>query len=119
MKLTRDYVYKNCIQKVKVEFGTLLGCETEEEAYVILRELPTLETMELNEAHEKGEVELLKYFKKVLPNILIDHNFYETEDKKMSNEDVINFIFEKLDISSKIIGDYTEKVFHSHQNQTN
>lgn len=62
--------------------------------------------MKLNEAHEKGRKELLEFFKDVLPLIIFDHNLYETENQKMSSEDVATFIYEKLDLTGKVIGDY-------------
>ena len=56
-----------------------VGLEKDEDAYVVLKELPTLEMMQLNEAHEKGRKELLEFFVEVLPLIIVEHNLYETE----------------------------------------
>lgn len=102
--------YDKALKKVKIEFGTLIGLDTDAEAFVILKEMDTLSTLKMRALAEK-EDEVIVYFKELLPNILVDHNLYETEDKKMSPKDVANFIFEKLEVSSKIIGDYTSSVF--------
>ncbi|MBO4393480.1 MAG: hypothetical protein J5800_03970 [Spirochaetales bacterium] len=116
MKYVRNKAYENAIQKIRVEFGTLIGLESDEEAYVVLKELPTMEMMQLNEAHEKGRKELLEFFKDVLPLIIVDHNLYETETEKMSNEAVAAFIYEKLDLTGKVIGDYASASFFTQQN---
>lgn len=116
MKYIRNKAYKNAIQKVKVNFGTLIGLEKDEDAYVVLKELPTMEMMQLNEAHEKGKKELLEFFKDVLPRIIVDHNLYETETQKMANEDVASFIYEKLDVTGKVIGEYASASFFTQQN---
>jgi len=102
---------------VRVEFGTLIGEEKDEDAYVVLKELPTLEMMSLKEAQEKGEVELMKFFKAVIPSILTDHNLYETETQKMTKEEVANFIFEKLSVTSKVIGGYSNAAFFTQGNK--
>lgn len=118
MPFVRQKAYSNAIQKVRVEFGTLIGLEKDEEAYVVLKELPTLEMMQLNEAHNKGHVELMRFFHEVMPHILVDHNLYETEDKKMNNSAVTDFIFEKLDLTSKIVSEYAGAAFFTRLNKT-
>lgn len=116
MKYVRSKAYENAIQKVRVDFGTLIGLEKDEDAYVVLKELPTLEMMKLNEAHEKGRKELLEFFKDVLPLIIVDHNLYETEKQRMSDEDVAAFIYEKLDLTGKVIGEYASASFFTREN---
>ena len=114
----RQKAYDNAIQKVRVEFGTLIGLEEDKEAFVLLKELPTMEMMQLNEAHEKGHKELIEFFRQVLPHIIVDHNLYETEEKKMTTEAVTAFIFEKLDVTSKIVSDYASASFFTQKNKT-
>ena len=118
MPFIRQKAYNNAIQKVRVEFGTLIGLEKEEDAYVVLKELPTLEMMQLNEAHSKGHVELMKFFHEVMPHILVDHNLYETEEKKMTDKAVTDFIFEKLELTSKIVSEYAGAAFFTRLNKT-
>jgi hypothetical protein len=103
--------YGNYIVKVKIEIGKELGLTEANEAYVELKELPTIETMELKDSYGKGEVELLNYFKKTLPICIIDHNLYVTESQKMGNEEVTALIFEKTGLATKVIGDFIEKCF--------
>ena len=116
MKYVRKKAYDNAIQKVRVDFGTLIGLEKDEDAYVVLKELPTLEMMQLNEAHEKGRKELLEFFVEVLPLIIVEHNLYETETEKRSNDEVARFIYEKLDLTGKVIGEYASASFFTRQN---
>ena len=66
--------YDNCIQKVTLEVGTLVGLQKDDEAYITLRELPTLEMLNLKEASEKGEKETLEVFRSLLPSIIADDN---------------------------------------------
>lgn len=118
MAFIREKAYQNAIQKVRVDFGTLIGEEKDEDAYVVLKELPTLEMMQLNEAHEKGNVALMEFFSKVLPHIIVEHNLYETESKKMTDQAVTNFIFEKLDLTSKVVSEYASAAFFTRLNKT-
>ena len=46
----------------------------------------------------------------------MDHNLYETEDKKMSNKDIASFIYEKLELSTKIMTEYTKAIFRVNTN---
>ena len=116
MAYIRKKAYDNAIQKVRVNFGTIIGQEKDEDAYVVLKELPTLEMMQLKDAHEKGQKELLTFFKDVLPQIIVEHNLYETEKQKMTNEDVASFIYEKIDLTGKVIGEYASASFFTREN---
>ena len=53
----------------------------------------------------------------MLPLIIVNHNLYETEKQKMSDEDVAAFIYEKLDLTCKVIGEYASASFFTQQNQ--
>jgi len=105
--------YEHCIQKVRIEVGTLVGLEADEEAYIVLRELPTLEMLTLKEASEKGEHQTLMLLRELLPAILTDHNFYEDADakKKMDNREVAALVFESLDLTVKVVDEYTHAAF--------
>ena len=72
--------YENCIQKVRIEVGTLVGLKADDEAFMVLKELPTLEMLRLKEASEQGENQTLTLLRDLLPSILVDHNFYEVSD---------------------------------------
>jgi len=103
--------YNNFIVKVRIEIGKELGLAEANEAFVALRELPTIETMKLKDAYEKGEVELLNYFKEILPLCTVDHNLYVTETQKMTNTEVTELVFEKTNLATKVIGEFIDKCF--------
>ena len=107
--------YDKCIQKVRIEVGTLVGLEKDDEAFILLKELPTLEMLRLKEASEKGENETLCLLRDLLPSILVDHNFYEDADakKKMDNREVASLVFESLDLTVKVVNEYTHAAFFS------
>ena len=109
--------YGAFLQSVRVNVGQEVGLERDEDAYLVLRELPTLEMMELRDAYSKGQKELLVFFRDVLPRIIIEHNFYETEEKKMTNEALSGLIFERMDLSGKVIGEYSSASFFTRKNQ--
>ena len=102
--------YEKALRKVKIEFGTLVGLDTDAEAFLELKELDTLTTLKLRSLADKQD-EVIAYFKEILPNIIMDHNLYETEDKKMSNKEIANFIFEKIELSTKVMTEYTKAIF--------
>ena len=117
---SRKRNYESCIQKVKIEVGTLVGLEKDDEAFITLSELPTLEMIKFKDASEKGESEVLLLFKEVLPNIIVDHNFYEDDEgkKKMDNTSITDLIFASLELTSKVIKSYTEASFFTQRKQT-
>lgn len=108
----RESNYNNAIQKVTIEVGTYVGLKEDEEAFITLKELPTMETLKLKKSTETEE-EILSFFKEVLPVIIVDHNFYESETKKMTNEALRDFIFERMALSTKILKDYSHASFFS------
>ena len=104
--------YDGSLRRVKIEFGTLIGLEEDKEAYVTLRELDTMTTLQLKDVSQKGtQNDMMIFFREILPKIIITHNLYETENKIMTNEAVADFIFEKLDLTSKVMGEYTKSMF--------
>lgn len=107
--------YDKALRKVRIEFGTLIGLDTDAEAFLELKELDTLTTLKLRALADKQD-EVVAYFKEVLPSIIVDHNLYETEDKKMSNKEIANFIYEKLELSTKIMTEYTKAIFRVNTN---
>lgn len=107
----RNKNYDNAIQKVRIEVGTLVGLEKDDEAYIVLKELPTSEMLALKKASEEGEDKIMEFFKAVLPKIMADHNFYETEQKKMTNDAVAELVFEKLELTNKVISSYSNAAF--------
>ena len=109
----RSKHYDNCIQKVKIEVGTLVGLEKDDEAFITLKELPTMDMLRMKQAAEDGDNAPLELLKELLPEIITDHNFYEDEEgkQKMSNEDIASLVFDSLELTSKIVNDYTSASF--------
>ncbi len=108
--------YDTCIQKVRIELGSLVGLEKDDEVFILLRELPTLQMLKLKESSELGEHQTLILLKELLPQILVDHNFYEDEQakKKMRNDDVADIIFGSLELTVRVVNAYTQAGFFSH-----
>ena len=111
--------YDTCIQKVRIEVGTLMGLKADDEAYIVLKELPTLEMLRLKEASEQGENQTLTLLRDLLPSILVDHNFYEDADakRKMDNREVASLVFESLDLTVKVVNEYTHAGFFSREKE--
>jgi len=108
----KDLNYSNSLRKVKIEFGKLLGLEKDEEAYVTLKELDTLTTLKLKDVSQTGnQNDVMEFFKEVLPKIIVTHNLYENETKLMNYKEVVDLIYEKLELTSKVIGEYTSAMF--------
>ncbi len=102
-----------CIQKVRVEVGTLVGLDSDSEAFLTLRELPTMQMLRLKDVADQGEEQTLGLLHELLPIIIVDHNFYEDEaaKHKMTNQDVADLIFESLDLTVKVVNEYTQASF--------
>lgn len=108
----KDLNYHNALRKVKIEFGILLGLEKDEEAYVTLRELDTMTILKFKDVSQTGnQNDVMEFFKEVLPTIIVAHNLYENETKLMSNQAVTDLIYEKLELTSKVMGEYTSAMF--------
>lgn len=99
------------IVKTKINIGTLLGCETDEEAYIVLREPTTELAIKLKNASGEGEEGILNFFKDALPKIIVEHNLYEEEGKLMSKADVASLVFENLPLTMKVVEEYSESAF--------
>lgn len=106
--------YNNALRKVKIEFGTLIGLEEDKEAYITLRELDTMTTLQLKDVSQSGnQNEMMAFFRGILPKILVSHNLYESENTLLKNEEVADFIFQKLDLTTKVMSEYTKSMFRS------
>ena len=110
--------YGAFLQTVRVNVGKEVGLYNDEDAYIVLRELPTLEMMELRDAYGKGQKELLVFFRDVLPKIIVEHNFYETEEKMMTDDALSSLVFERMDLSGKVIGEYSSASFFTRQKKS-
>jgi len=107
------------IQRVTVYIGDLLGLEKKEDCFVTLSEPEAFDTVKIQRVkNEDNKVEwTLEYFQKILPRILVDHDFMNA-GRKCSNEEVSKLIFKKMSVAEYIIAQYFEAVFHSPQQKT-
>ena len=107
----REKDYENAIQKVKINLGKELGMANEDDAHVTFREPSEKEVLLLKNA--KDDSERLDAFKAIFEASVIDHDFYETETEKMEAKVVIDLLFEKMDTTEKLVGEYSKQVFRS------
>ena len=103
--------YDSAIQKVTIHLGEALNLPEGEDCFVTFREPSEMEVLSLRVA-QSDEVEGLEAFRKLFISALIDHDFFDGE-KKMSNEDVINLLYEKVDSANLLIKEYSSAVFPS------
>lgn len=108
---------KNAIKKVTIQFGTLLGLEKDEEAEIVMREPTQMEVCQWREAQTEGETKLLEKFRELLNDLIISHNLMEDEKDKMAVSDVIDLIYEKMELVAKVLSDWTQAVFPTPQNR--
>ena len=107
----RNKDYDNYIFKQRVNLGEEFGKEPEE-VFIVLRELDTKSVLKLKEAgSEDSETRSLEVFREILPNIMVDHNFYEDEQTKMDSTAVTNLLFEKVSTVGKVLTALKEKNF--------
>ena len=111
--------YSAFLQTVRIDVGTLVGLEKDEDAYIVLKELPTLEMLRLKEAADKGERATLEVIRELLPSMITDHSFFEDTkgQRKMKAEDVAELVFSSLELTleltAKVVDEYTTRAFRS------
>lgn len=100
---------KNYLRTVKIDISAELDSEN---TFVEFREPTTGEAFSLR---VEGEAEAVEAFRKLLPSLLINHNFYEDEEEttKMSNEDVIEILYAVYPAFTKVLTDYTTQAFRT------
>lgn len=103
--------YSNYIHTQRVNLGEEFGKENEE-VFIILREMNTACVLKLKEAgNENSETASLEVFREILPVLIVDHNFYEDEQKKMNTEEVTELLFEKVSTVGKVLSALKEANF--------
>lgn len=110
--------YGNYIVKVRIDLSAELGLDPSEDAYIVLRELPTVDVIGLKEAYVKGEREALEFFRERLPDMIVDHNLYEDENKKMDPAGVVALLFERAAAVMKVTNQYSDAIFPTSRSQT-
>lgn len=98
---------KNYLREVTVDVSEELNSE---DTFVRFREPTTGEAFSLR---SEDEAAALEAFKKLLPEILIDHNFFddEAETVKMKNDEVVDILFSSYPAYTKVLTEYTKAVF--------
>ena len=104
------------ITKVKIAFGKMLGCDEDSDAEITLREPSEIEVLEWREAQLEGTVHAMKHLKGLLVDLVLSHNLMEDEENKMTNEDVIDLIFAKNELTAYVTSEWTKAVFHTPTN---
>lgn len=93
---------KNFISSKRIELGLALGAENDGDAFLVLREPTTLELMDLQESKEAAGRKLLD----MIPALLIDHDFYESETVRMNAQAVARTLTEKPAAAMKVMSEY-------------
>ena len=102
----RERDYSAFLQTVRIDVGTLVGLEKDEDAYIVLKELPERATLEV--------------IRELLPSMITDHSFFEDTkgQRKMKAEDVAELIFSSLELTAKVVDEYTTRAFRSRRRTT-
>ena len=98
----------------KLNIGTFLDQPNDEDAYIVLSELPVDKSVRLRKVVKGGkgsEEALVDFFSELLPSILVDHNLHETETTLMSKEDVTALIRGKTPLFLHVMEKYTDILF--------
>ena len=76
-----------------------------------------MDMAKLTKAQEESIESLMEFFRKAMPAIIVDHNLMENEEKKMSNRDVVDLIYEKFSLTQVIIEKYSNAAFFTRLNK--
>jgi len=109
---------QNVITKITIQFGTKLNCPEDSDAEITLREPDEMEILEWAEAKRQGALVAMRFFKQLMPSLVVWHNLMEDETEKMTNEDVVELIFSKQDAANYVSSEWSKAVFHTPQNST-
>jgi len=102
--------YERFLIKVKINLGQFFD-KADDDVFVVLREMDTFNTLKLNEQLRESELATFMAFKEILPELIVDHNFYADEKTKMNNTEVVDLLFSKTKVATKIIKDYLDATF--------
>lgn len=104
--------YGNAIQKVRINIGLELGLEEAEEVFIEMKEMSTLDVIKLKKVTAEGdEYGVTLFWKETLPKVIVNHNLYIDEQTKMTNEQVIDLVFEKVELTGKVFDEYAHANF--------
>lgn len=113
MAFYKDKHYQNAIQKIRIDLGTMFGLEKDEDVHILVREPSEVESLSFKKELQTDEVKGVEFFKSILPGLIVEHDFYEDEKNKMSNEEVAELIFDKNEAADYVLDTYANAVFRS------
>ena len=100
------------LNTTRINIGTYLGEEKDEDAYVVLAEMPIDITIQLREKDAaKNFNELAMIFKEALPRLIVVHNLHETKEELMTAQDVADLISAKSKLMTALIPEYLHNLF--------
>lgn len=105
------------IQKVRIEIGNYLGCESAAEAVIDVREPDEFEILRWKEASRESVLKGAEHFRELLKDMIVDHNLMEDENDRMKIPDVVDLICAKTELFDYVVGKWTNSVFRSHLNR--
>jgi predicted nuclease of restriction endonuclease-like (RecB) superfamily len=106
----------NFISKKRFDIGTWFD-QAPEEVQVTMKEPTTLQYLKIREVWKKqDEVEIIQSFYELFPELVVDHSFYVSESKKMSNQEVADLLFGKFEAITDLMKLYYEFLGESKKN---
>lgn len=110
----------NYIQKVRLEIGKAMGEQEDGDVFLVLREPTSKMMLEMSELSAGNERDLIEYFGRILPEIIVNHNFYEDEAQaqKMSNEDIAALIMDTVGAMTIVMDHYYQASFFTQRQKT-
>lgn len=106
---------KTFYKTYRLELGAEFGTEKPEDVFIVLREPSIIELTDIDGAGVGSTS--LKALLKALPGFIIDHNIYNSETEKSTNEQVVEMVSANIAASVKLLKDYLEAVKRPFQNK--
>jgi hypothetical protein len=98
------------IKKAKILLGQFCD-QSEADVFVTLREMTMAQKLSFNSVVKSGDSEgIWKTFAGMLPDLVVDHNFYEDEAKPMDRQAVVATIMEREDVALYMLEEYKVRV---------
>lgn len=89
------------------------------DVFIELREPNTLEWFDIRKkAATNDESQIAAALKEHLPGMMIDHNFYKTETEKMDAAAVVDLLYGKMTVATKIMQEFFTQVSAPFQSKT-
>ncbi len=108
---------KDFYKKIRIDLDEFFNGE---KVFIVVNEPKLEQYFELKDAMQgfqnikEGEdnteavKSLVLVLSKLFPDLIIEHNFYKNEKEKLSSSEIINYLFSKLDIVTKVSEKYLD-----------